>query len=403
MTMNKRDTSPAPGRITFLSGSLKGNTYPISKTTTIGREPNNDIVLAESSISRHQVQIVWGKGQWYISNVSQQNNMSINQQDVRQSPLHNNDMVNLGPEISFRFQQEAGSSIQPPVPTQSQGAQNGPRQVQSAPLPPIRTNTLQPPPARPTPTPAPIPTIAALPLSSSAPMAQANAGIQAPAAAYQSSASMPAAQPMPPQNAGEPRTQRAMSQDLVGLPGQPGVGASTTTGNATLEISTNTDREKATYPLNKQIINIGRDPSNDIVIDRPTVSAFHAQILREGTQLILLHPHPARGRTLNGLIYQGESVGGTETLSKPLARGDVFRISDEHGTFVTLSYNDGSGAPQDVLPEIRPIPLGAQLITLGRASDNTVVLDHPLISGHHARLEQVPGGYRLVDLGSTNP
>ncbi|GHO90005.1 hypothetical protein KSF_000530 [Reticulibacter mediterranei] len=208
--------------------------------------------------------------------------------------------------------------------------------------------------------------------------------------------------PVPPQNPGEPHTRIASSQDLANLPGQPSSGMSIAMGNATLEISTNTERGKATYPLNRQIINIGRDPSNDIVIDRPTVSAFHAQIVREGNQLILIHPHPARGRTLNGLIYQGKSIGGSETLRKPLTRGDVFRISDEHGTFVTLSYNDGSGAPQDVLPEMHPIPLGAQLITLGRASDNTVVLDHPLISGHHARLERMQNGYRIVDQSSTN-
>ncbi len=399
--MDTRDFLPAPGSITFLSGSLQGKTYPISKTTTIGRDPGNTIVLSEPSISRYQVQIVWAKGQWYISNVSQQSNMSINQQDVRQGPLNNDDMVNLGQVVCFRFttagaiEQElaparapvaTGDGMQPPVSASPQNAQNGPRQGQSAPLSPVGPGNSTPPPA---PKPS-IPTIAALP--------------QAPVVAYQSAANVPPASPIQPQHSSEPRTQRAMPADLVGLPGQSGSGTAGTAGVATLEISTNIDREKASYPLslNKQIINIGRDPSNDIVIDRPTVSAFHAQIVREGNQLVLVHPHPARGRTLNGLIYQGKSIGGSETLRKPLARGDVFRISDEHGTFVTLTYNDGSGAPQDVLPEIRPIPLGAQLITLGRASDNTVVLDHPLISGHHARLEQVQGGYRIVDQGSTN-
>jgi ABC-type multidrug transport system ATPase subunit/pSer/pThr/pTyr-binding forkhead associated (FHA) protein len=174
---------------------------------------------------------------------------------------------------------------------------------------------------------------------------------------------------------------------------------------ATLEVSTNTDKEKQAFPLTKQIINIGRDPSNDILINRPTVSAFHAQIIRDGNELVFIHPHPARGRTLNGITYQGKAIAGNEQFRKVLRRGDVFRISDEHGTFVTLAYNDGSGAPQDVVPEIRPIALNAPVITLGRLPDNMVVLNHPQVSGHHARLEQLgsaQAGYRVVDAGSSN-
>src|SRR5262249_25125789 len=57
---------------------------------------------------------------------------------------------------------------------------------------------------------------------------------------------------------------------------------------------------------------------------------------------------------------------------------------------------------QEVLPEIHPIPLGAPVITIGRAPDNMVVLNHPQVSGYHARLEQVRGGYRIIDTNSTN-
>src|SRR6266566_2423903 len=121
------------------------------------------------------------------------------------------------------------------------------------------------------------------------------------------------------------------------------------------------------------------------------------QIIREGNQLVLIHPHPSRGRTLNGLTYQGMTIRGKEQFRHNMARGDIFRISDENGTFVTLTYNDGSGMAQEVLPEIHPIPLGSPVITIGRASDNMVVLDHPQVSGYHARLEQVRGGYRIID------
>ncbi len=193
-------------------------------------------------------------------------------------------------------------------------------------------------------------------------------------------------------------TQRA----VLGPDGAPTAG--TLGGTPSLEVSTNTDHERHVYLLqpNKQVFDIGRDPSNTIVINRPTVSSFHAQIIREGNQLVLVHPHPARGKTLNGLTYQGKVIRGDEPFRKVLARGDVFRITDENGTFVSIAYNDGSGLSQEALPELRPIPLGAPVITLGRAGDNMVVLNHPQVSSHHARLEQVQGGYRIVDLGSTN-
>ena len=124
--------------------------------------------------------------------------------------------------------------------------------------------------------------------------------------------------------------------------------------------------------------------------------------MREGNQLIFIHPNPQQPRTTNGLLYQGRRIPGNEPFRKPLERGDIFRIGDDHGTLVTLTYNDGSAAAQDIALAIRPIPLGAPQISLGRHPNNTVVLNHPQVSAYHARLQQVQGGYRIVDVGSTN-
>jgi hypothetical protein len=46
--------------------------------------------------------------------------------------------------------------------------------------------------------------------------------------------------------------------------------------------------------------------------------------------------------------------------------------------------------------------IGGRVATIGRALDNDLVIQSTDVSRHHARLEQVPGGYRVVDLGSTN-
>ncbi len=155
-----------------------------------------------------------------------------------------------------------------------------------------------------------------------------------------------------------------------------------------LEVSSNVHRDKQSHRLLKPVINIGRNPGNDIVINEPVISGFHAQIVREGNDWVLVHPHPSRGETLNGLLYQGRTIAGNEQFRKPLVHGDIFRVGDEHGTLITLTYNDGSGASQEVPPEMRPIPLNTPMITLGRLPDNMVVLNHPQVSAHHARLEQ---------------
>ena len=44
----------------------------------------------------------------------------------------------------------------------------------------------------------------------------------------------------------------------------------------------------------------------------------------------------------------------------------------------------------------------APLIGIGRASDNDVILDDPLVSRHHCQLKLQHGAYGFADLGSRN-
>jgi ABC transport system ATP-binding/permease protein len=173
-------------------------------------------------------------------------------------------------------------------------------------------------------------------------------------------------------------------------------------GVSSLEITDNTTGVKKTYPLVKETISIGRDHSNDIVIDVSSVSALHCQIVHEGNKWVLIHPHPQREHTLNGLFYQGRKIEGTTAFRKTLANGNVFRIGDELGALVTLTYNDNSGTSPEVTSHLQPIRLGAVEIKLGRLQDNDVVLSHPQVSARHAYLVREQDTYRLIDLHSTN-
>src|SRR5712691_5650902 len=106
------------GSIRFLTGPLAGRTFPISKSTiTIGREPNNDIVVPDPSISRHHAQLTWNNGLWTISKLSAQNTITVNQRAVEQDTINDRDTISLGAGITFLFLANAGvqrPSIQPP-------------------------------------------------------------------------------------------------------------------------------------------------------------------------------------------------------------------------------------------------------------------------------------------------
>ncbi|MEO7021782.1 MAG: FHA domain-containing protein [Ktedonobacteraceae bacterium] len=356
--MDVVNKAPVLGSLKFLTGPLAGTTLPISKPiTTLGRdETSNDIVISDPGVSRHHARIVQNGAQWNIEKLAPQNTMTVNSRDAQQGSLSDRDTIGLGTGTTFIFQ--ALAQVAPYAQPVSVSAPSYPNQ------------------------PAP------------------QAGVSSPAWANQQSVpyTPPLLTPQPPpyQDGGTQRVQPP------GMGGPASGGAPM--GVPSLEISSNVHAEKQTFPLTKQVINIGREPSNDIVINELVISGHHAQIVQEGNQFVLVHPHPnARNQqTKNGLLYQGQHILGNQPFRKPLVRGDIFRIGDEHGTLITLTFNDGSGATQEVLPQIRPIPLGAPVITLGRLPDNTVVLNHPQVSGQHARMERVGNSYRIVDLSSTN-
>ncbi len=340
--------------IKFLTGPLSGTTFDIIQPiTTIGRDKSNDLIVADRKVSRFHARLVWNDGSWRIEKLSQTSIITIDQQNIEQSTLSNNAIVELGEDTSFLFllttegnQAEATEQTRP----------------SSASLPDEAS--------------------VAIAISPVLTAEQKESEQLLDAAQKQPSPVIPQRQAVQP-----PGTEIA-SLTALGIP--------------FIQIKDNTSSETQSYPLAQSIINIGRAEVNDVVIPEQFVSDFHLQIVREDKQFILIHPHPEQRETVNGLLYQGRKFEGSESFRKPLERGDMFRIADEYGSLVTLTYNDGSGSRQEVAPTIQPIQLGAAEITLGRLQDNNVVLNHPQVSAHHARLLQEQGSYRLIDLNSTN-
>ncbi len=183
---------------------------------------------------------------------------------------------------------------------------------------------------------------------------------------------------------------------------QTEVGTPSSMGLSTIDVTDNTTGVVNSYPLVKPVIDIGRDKSNTIVIPEMSVSAFHLQVVYQDQHWKIAHPHPDRQATQNGLFYAGRTIRGDQPFSKVLAQGDTFRIGDEHGSLITLTYNDGHGKQQEFFPRTQTIPLDKAEITLGRLQENDVVLNHPQVSSYHARLVRQQEEYHLIDLNSTN-
>ncbi len=173
-----------------------------------------------------------------------------------------------------------------------------------------------------------------------------------------------------------------------------------------IEVETNTGTPRKSYALisDKQVFSVGRDSSNDIVIDERIVSGFHLQIRRDGSQFVLVHPHPLQPqhKTLNGILYQGQQYSGDMQFTHVLSDGDVFRIGNQYGTLVTLTYHGDRKIPRQLALDVAPFSLGAALITIGRHRNNTIVLNHPQVSNNHACLERSGNTYRIIDQNSTN-
>ncbi len=363
--------------ITFFSGPLAGKTFPITRAiTTIGRDPGNDLVIqGDLKVSRHHARLVCEQGVWRIENLSQKNTITVNHQPVQEAELEHQSAIVLGESVSLLFK------LPTPTPKPADVAHSfvaesvAPAPVPAAPATPPAERIAPPPDPQAYYGPGSWGSVPPAP-------ALTNAAGRSPTGSSQAWAA-------PPIEFKEPDERTAIaSVSSLGIP--------------SLEVSSATTGQRRAYPLDAQMVTIGRDVANDIVIQDPSVSDRHLQLVREGQQFILLHPHPERPQTANGLLYQGRKIRGDESYRKVLANGDVFRIADERGSLITLTYHDGSDKPQELVPVMHPIKLGAAEVTLGRLPDNSVVLPHPQVSGHHARLVREGGTYRILDLNSTN-
>ncbi|MFL6275481.1 MAG: FHA domain-containing protein [Blastocatellia bacterium] len=137
------------------------------------------------------------------------------------------------------------------------------------------------------------------------------------------------------------------------------------------------------------VIRIGRGPDNDVVLDYPMISTHHARITTLGDAAIIEDLGSVHGIAINSPDYK--------TSSARLSKTDtVYFGSFPLPATRLLAGNIGLGKKPHTL-----LDFTGQSMLLGRAPDCDVVLNHPMIAYHHARISRTDSGYKVEDLGLT--
>lgn len=153
--------------------------------------------------------------------------------------------------------------------------------------------------------------------------------------------------------------------------------------------------------LIQPVTSLGREPGNDIVIgekvSRPVVSRQHARLELIGADYYITDLNSSNGTHVNSRHINPQT-------RQQLRHGDVIRIGDRFGNSVSMTFQIAGlppGPPQAAVGRLDLQP--HKVANIGRAPDNTFVLNHTTVSAHHVRVERLPTGqHRLYDLNSTN-
>jgi pSer/pThr/pTyr-binding forkhead associated (FHA) protein len=80
-----------------------GNVIPLRGSTTIGREPDNDLVVDEETVSNRHARLLPRDGRWWIEDLGSRNGTLVNNDQVEGSRvLRAGDVIQVG-RVQLRF------------------------------------------------------------------------------------------------------------------------------------------------------------------------------------------------------------------------------------------------------------------------------------------------------------
>jgi ABC-type multidrug transport system ATPase subunit len=139
---------------------------------------------------------------------------------------------------------------------------------------------------------------------------------------------------------------------------------------------------------------IGATAEADVVVAAPFLAPVHARIVpANGGWAVEAAVAPGRGQVM---------VRGAAVRQAPIAAGDVFRLADRVGNFVTVKVPVEAGQQVHRASALRgPLPGPGGSYLIGSDPRSKVRLDHPLIQARHLAVRRDPAGLlSLEDRGT---
>jgi ABC transport system ATP-binding/permease protein len=137
------------------------------------------------------------------------------------------------------------------------------------------------------------------------------------------------------------------------------------------------------------VIRIGRGPDNDVVLDYRMISDHHARITTLGDAAIIEDLGSSNGTAIGS--------PDKKIVSGRLSKNDTVYF----GSFPIPASRLLAGSISLGKKPHTLLDFTGQSMLLGRAPDCDVVLNHPMVAYHHARISRADSGYIVEDLGLT--
>ena len=125
------------------------------------------------------------------------------------------------------------------------------------------------------------------------------------------------------------------------------------------------------YELSKEKVTVGRKPSNDIVLDDPTVSGVHAAFLH------MQHTYVEDMNSTNGIKLNDKTIS-----KRQLNHGDIVKIGQHEFKFIDDAVQDFESTvviapPQQASTEIKKTANASVMIAKGAKQGESIALNKP--------------------------
>jgi ABC-type multidrug transport system ATPase subunit len=148
----------------------------------------------------------------------------------------------------------------------------------------------------------------------------------------------------------------------------------------------------------QRIVTAGRSPENDIVINNPGVSSKHAILKIEGEIVILEDAGSTNGTYVNAVQIKSAEIKKTDVINFGRNYTLDWKLLEP---FLKIAADNLTFQPKEERLKTK-IAIEKSLITIGRSSENDLVLNNIKVSRKHARLEKTGNEWFIEDLKSSN-